>query len=76
MTGPGIEPWAVHTLRCVDVPGAHNALRQAARGDDEEAPDVWGPDHWRDAVAVFPRVDALPAVLQAAHEAAPHLRVQ
>eukprot|EP00974_Lingulodinium_polyedra_P036274 3478709-Lingulodinium_polyedra.AAC.1 len=31
---------------------------------------VWGPDAWRDAVAVFPRVDAFPAMLAAALEAA------
>eukprot|EP00974_Lingulodinium_polyedra_P005833 553020-Lingulodinium_polyedra.AAC.1 len=66
MNGPGIEPWAAHTLRCVDSPGALEALRTAARGGDQEAPSVWGPDHWRDAVAIFPRADALPAMLCAA----------
>eukprot|EP00974_Lingulodinium_polyedra_P081005 7847604-Lingulodinium_polyedra.AAC.1 len=40
------------------------------------APTVWGPDHWRDAVAVFPRAGALPAMIALATEACPRLGVQ
>eukprot|EP00974_Lingulodinium_polyedra_P036503 3500720-Lingulodinium_polyedra.AAC.1 len=65
MTGPGIGEWAVHTLRCHDAPCAEAELREAARGK-EDRPEVWGPDHWRDAVVIFPRTEALPAMLAAA----------
>eukprot|EP00974_Lingulodinium_polyedra_P058114 5596756-Lingulodinium_polyedra.AAC.1 len=36
----------------------------------------WGPDHWRDVVALFPRVDALPAVLNAASTVGQHFGLQ
>eukprot|EP00974_Lingulodinium_polyedra_P071836 6950870-Lingulodinium_polyedra.AAC.1 len=61
MQGPGIEPYAVHALRCVDAPAVMARLQDAARGQDRGAPPVCGPDHWRDAVAIFPRADAMPA---------------
>eukprot|EP00974_Lingulodinium_polyedra_P108852 10535756-Lingulodinium_polyedra.AAC.1 len=73
MTGAGIEPYASHTVRCIDAPRALSQLRSAERGEDDEAPPIWGPDAWRDAVAVFPRRDAFPAMLAAALEAAEHL---
>eukprot|EP00974_Lingulodinium_polyedra_P074999 7268066-Lingulodinium_polyedra.AAC.1 len=54
MTGPGVGPWLAHALRCHDAPAAATALNEAARG--KEGPvDVWGPEHWKDAVAVFVR---------------------
>eukprot|EP00974_Lingulodinium_polyedra_P037742 3620222-Lingulodinium_polyedra.AAC.1 len=65
MTGPGVAEWAVHTLRCQDAPCAEAELREAARGSADR-PEVWGPDQWRDAVAIFPRLDALPAMLATA----------
>eukprot|EP00974_Lingulodinium_polyedra_P055072 5296462-Lingulodinium_polyedra.AAC.1 len=53
MTGGNVEPYASRTVRALGVPLALNAPRHAA--DAETGPFmVWGPDHWRDAVAVFP----------------------
>eukprot|EP00974_Lingulodinium_polyedra_P122763 11184119-Lingulodinium_polyedra.AAC.1 len=63
-------------LRCSDAPAVVARLQEAARGLDPEAPTVWGPDHWRDAVAIFPRADALPAMLALATEAGHRLGVQ
>eukprot|EP00974_Lingulodinium_polyedra_P068819 6664649-Lingulodinium_polyedra.AAC.1 len=37
---------------------------------------VWGPDQWRDAVAVFPQRGALPVMLQDARVACAHLGLQ
>eukprot|EP00974_Lingulodinium_polyedra_P050618 4868838-Lingulodinium_polyedra.AAC.1 len=73
MTGPGIEPYAAHTVRCIDAPRTLARLFDAERGADDEAPPLWGPEAWRDAVAVFPHKDALPAMLAAALEAAEHM---
>eukprot|EP00974_Lingulodinium_polyedra_P011768 1136093-Lingulodinium_polyedra.AAC.1 len=66
MSAPSVEPWAVHTMRCLDAPCVFEALRAAVRGDDQEAPMVWGPDHWRYAVAIFPRAGVLPVMFGAA----------
>eukprot|EP00974_Lingulodinium_polyedra_P008981 859676-Lingulodinium_polyedra.AAC.1 len=51
-------------------------LLGAERGEDKEAPPIWGPGAWRDAVAVFPHKDAFPAMLAAALEAAEHMGFQ
>eukprot|EP00974_Lingulodinium_polyedra_P133213 11224728-Lingulodinium_polyedra.AAC.1 len=51
MQGPGVEPAAVHALQCVGPSSVADRLWAAARGEDEDAPDVWGPDRWRNAVA-------------------------
>eukprot|EP00974_Lingulodinium_polyedra_P116215 11158332-Lingulodinium_polyedra.AAC.1 len=42
MREPGIEPWAVHTLRCIDAPSTLGRLRAASGGKDPEAPTVLG----------------------------------
>eukprot|EP00974_Lingulodinium_polyedra_P068381 6621983-Lingulodinium_polyedra.AAC.1 len=60
MTGGGIEPYASHTVRALDSPLAQNALRQAADAETDSIM-VWGPEHWRDVVAVFPQYGAVPA---------------
>eukprot|EP00974_Lingulodinium_polyedra_P027573 2665632-Lingulodinium_polyedra.AAC.1 len=60
----------------MDAPLTQARLRDAANGSDPAAPAIWGPDHWRDAVAVFPRADALPAMMALATEAGPMLGVQ
>eukprot|EP00974_Lingulodinium_polyedra_P007960 758102-Lingulodinium_polyedra.AAC.1 len=49
MTGEGVEPYAVRTVRALDAPGALGGLRQAALEGATEPYTVWGPDHWRDA---------------------------
>eukprot|EP00974_Lingulodinium_polyedra_P100365 9721338-Lingulodinium_polyedra.AAC.1 len=51
VTGEGVEPYAVHTVRAFDAPRALNGLRQAALDGALEPYTVWGPDQWRDAVA-------------------------
>eukprot|EP00974_Lingulodinium_polyedra_P101779 9858117-Lingulodinium_polyedra.AAC.1 len=60
MTGEGVEPYAVHTVRALDAPRALSGLRQAALEGAAEPYTVWGPEQWRDAVAVFPQRGALP----------------
>eukprot|EP00974_Lingulodinium_polyedra_P068789 6661067-Lingulodinium_polyedra.AAC.1 len=59
-------------MRCHNAPAAATVLGEAARGKDGPA-DVWGPEHWKDAVAVFVQTDALPALLSAAEQHAEHL---
>eukprot|EP00974_Lingulodinium_polyedra_P117646 11164052-Lingulodinium_polyedra.AAC.1 len=54
MTGEGIEPYASHTVRCIDAPVVQAEILRAERGGGPEAPPIWGPEAWRDAVAVFP----------------------
>eukprot|EP00974_Lingulodinium_polyedra_P131066 11216290-Lingulodinium_polyedra.AAC.1 len=40
--GPGIESWALHTLRCMDAPSSLGKLRATVRNDDPETPTAWG----------------------------------
>eukprot|EP00974_Lingulodinium_polyedra_P047488 4558047-Lingulodinium_polyedra.AAC.1 len=46
---------------------------RAERGGDPEAPPIWGPEAWRDAVAVFPNRGAFPSMLASALEAVEHI---
>eukprot|EP00974_Lingulodinium_polyedra_P066309 6417013-Lingulodinium_polyedra.AAC.1 len=62
MTGEGVEPYAVHTVRALDAPGTLGGLRQAALEGATEPYTVRGPDHWRDAVAIFPQQGSLPVM--------------
>eukprot|EP00974_Lingulodinium_polyedra_P015598 1510588-Lingulodinium_polyedra.AAC.1 len=64
MTGGGVEPYAVHTVRALDAPMASDELQQAALDAAPGPYAVWGPDQWRDAVAVFPQRGAFPIMLQ------------
>eukprot|EP00974_Lingulodinium_polyedra_P074981 7266168-Lingulodinium_polyedra.AAC.1 len=47
-------------------------VHDAAQGK-EGMPEAWGPERWRDAVAISPRAEALPAMLAAAEECAERL---
>eukprot|EP00974_Lingulodinium_polyedra_P052609 5061632-Lingulodinium_polyedra.AAC.1 len=76
MAGRGVEPYAVHTVRALEAPRASDELRQAALDAAPGPYTVWGPDQWRDAVAVFPQFGALPAMLQDARVACEQLGFQ
>ena len=63
MRGPGVEPIAVHTVRCSHAPCAAGRIAAAARRGVPGAPEVWGPEHWRDAVVLLVPVGAIPAIV-------------
>eukprot|EP00974_Lingulodinium_polyedra_P071227 6892193-Lingulodinium_polyedra.AAC.1 len=76
MQDPSVGPHTVHALRCLEALPVLGLVYAASRGDDAAAPSVRGPEHGRDAVAVFPRADALPAMLSAATTAGQQLGLQ
>eukprot|EP00974_Lingulodinium_polyedra_P066289 6415121-Lingulodinium_polyedra.AAC.1 len=66
MDGGHVEPWAAHTVRVRGSPQVADRLRQAVREQPRQQCTVWGPEQWRDAVAVFPVRGALTKMLQEA----------
>eukprot|EP00974_Lingulodinium_polyedra_P012178 1174799-Lingulodinium_polyedra.AAC.1 len=59
MTGIGIDAYAVHIVRAEVA----YALECAISVCDIPGCTVWGPHCWREAVAIYPRRGAIPAIL-------------
>eukprot|EP00974_Lingulodinium_polyedra_P115320 11154839-Lingulodinium_polyedra.AAC.1 len=62
MTGAGVEPTLARVLRCRRAPATQQALQFAASGQPAQPGELWGPKDWCDAVFVYLRAGALPAV--------------
>eukprot|EP00974_Lingulodinium_polyedra_P038593 3698778-Lingulodinium_polyedra.AAC.1 len=73
MTGAGIDAYAVHIVRALDAPSVALPLRRAITNCDIPGCTVWGPECWREAVAVYPRRGAIPAILTELSVACAHL---
>eukprot|EP00974_Lingulodinium_polyedra_P037835 3628461-Lingulodinium_polyedra.AAC.1 len=61
-----------HTLRCRGAPLVLDILKAAAAGTDADAPEVWGPDDWRNAIVIFLKKGAIPAVYATAVQTTMH----
>eukprot|EP00974_Lingulodinium_polyedra_P134009 11227844-Lingulodinium_polyedra.AAC.1 len=73
MRGPGAGPVATHILRCRGAPEVLRILQVAAEGGDAAAPEVWGPEEWREAVALYLKMGAMPAIYAEAAKTGRHL---
>eukprot|EP00974_Lingulodinium_polyedra_P046080 4417816-Lingulodinium_polyedra.AAC.1 len=73
MTGIGIDAYVVHIVRAMDAPEVTFALERAISACDIPGCTVWGPHCWRGAVAIYPRREAIPAILAELTIACAHL---